>query len=254
MTVPMNEPAHDLAALRELLDEGYSITLTKATLNCCEAHRAQGSGYRADLTGPLGSQATGTGESLAEAIASVWPFGDAPYAAEDDPGADRAIDAADAAVLAGKITALREYVDRVASGERTDLAGAMERVGTELARLSVILAAATEDIGDDTDDLEPYCTTCGEWVHIFHGYESWRHFTGEGTATSPVELYEAGHEAVVAWTIRPGLALAPADISVIRDALADAYASQWHRDKSSDSRTTAYAALLGRLNAAGSVQ
>ena len=59
---------------------------------------------------------------------------------------------------------------------------------------------------------------------MFQGFEGWRHFRGEGTAASPVELYDAGHEAVVRWTVPPGRSLSPADIGIIRQALADASA------------------------------
>ena len=50
------------------------------------------------------------------------------------------------------------------------------------------------------DDPEPYCTTCGAKAGIFiaHG-DAWLHYTGEGTVASPVELYDAGHEPVIAW-------------------------------------------------------
>lgn len=50
------------------------------------------------------------------------------------------------------------------------------------------------------DDLEPFCTTCGGTIGIFlnHG-QDWHHYTGEGAAASPVELFDAGHEPTVAW-------------------------------------------------------
>jgi hypothetical protein len=55
-------------------------------------------------------------------------------------------------------------------------------------------------LDEDQDDEEPYCGTCGASVGIFHGHgDAWLHYTGEGTAASPVELFDAGHEAAVAW-------------------------------------------------------
>jgi hypothetical protein len=125
--------------------------------------------------------------------------------------------------LSGKIMAMREYVGRALGDERRGGQEALERVAGELARVSVILAAAVE--GDDEEDgAEPYCLTCGEWVHMFHSVEGWRHFRGEGTAASPVVLYDAGHEAAVAWAVPPGRSLSSADIRLIRQALADATA------------------------------
>lgn len=50
------------------------------------------------------------------------------------------------------------------------------------------------------DDPEPYCSACGANIGIFivHG-DAWLHYAGEGTAASPVELFDAGHEPVIAW-------------------------------------------------------
>jgi hypothetical protein len=109
-------------ALRELLDEGYELMLNKA----------RGSGYLADLVGPLGSHTIGIGDDPAAAVASVWPL--------DDLDEDQA------------------------------------------------------------DEDEPYCSTCGQPVGIFHGYgDSWHHWRGRGTIDSPVELYDARHTINLAW-------------------------------------------------------
>jgi hypothetical protein len=61
------------------------------------------------------------------------------------------------------------------------------------------------------DDPEPYCTTCGAKAGIFiaHG-DAWLHYTGEGTVTSPVELFDAGHAPVIAWRARPQVRARPA--------------------------------------------
>jgi hypothetical protein len=155
--------------------------------------------------------------------AIVWDSGDElrlPTGAYDIAGE---IDATAAVLLSGKITTLREYVGRALGDERHGRQEALERVVGELARVSVILAAAV-DGDDEEDDAEPYCLTCGEWVHIFHGVEGWRHFCGEGTTASPVVLYDAGHEPAMAWTVPPGRSLSPADTGLIRQALADASA------------------------------
>jgi hypothetical protein len=50
------------------------------------------------------------------------------------------------------------------------------------------------------DDLEPYCAACGATAGIFQGRgPAWHHFRGRGTPGDPVELYDAGHDPVVAW-------------------------------------------------------
>jgi hypothetical protein len=64
-------------------------------------------------------------------------------------------------------------------------------------RLTTRLA---EDEDKDLDGLEPYCTVCGAPAGIFIGHgPGWHHFRGEGTAASPVELYDAGHTPEVTW-------------------------------------------------------
>ena len=53
---------------------------------------------------------------------------------------------------------------------------------------------------DGEDDFEPYCARCGASIGIFIGHgDAWLHYAGEGTADSPVDLYDAGHEPDVAW-------------------------------------------------------
>ncbi|MGH3403815.1 MAG: hypothetical protein ACRDRJ_15150 [Streptosporangiaceae bacterium] len=155
--------------------------------------------------------------------AIVWDSGGQPRQPDEADGIGGEIDATAGALLSGRITALREYVGRALGDDRHDRAEALGRVAAELERISVILAAATEG-DDDEDDAEPYCTACGAWVGLFHAVAGWRHFRGKGTSASPVVLYDAGHEPAVAWTVPPGRALSPADIGIIRQALADAAA------------------------------
>jgi hypothetical protein len=60
--------------------------------------------------------------------------------------------------------------------------------------------ADDEDPDDGLDDEERYCCRCGAGVGIFMGHGgAWLHYTGEGTADSPVELFDAGHAPEVAW-------------------------------------------------------
>jgi hypothetical protein len=106
-----------------------------------------------------------------------------------------------------------------ALAERMELLGSMDPadMGTVLAFVAghapdVFDAAVGEllDTGDDEDedlddDEEPYCETCGAAAGIFIGHgENWIHYRGEGTAASPVEMFDAGHEPVIAW--RPAVA------------------------------------------------
>ena len=69
----------------------------------------------------------------------------------------------------------------------------------DLAMVERLMARLNE--GQD-DDEEPVCGTCGATIGVFHGRgDAWLHYTGQGTAASPVELYDAGHEPVVAWRL-----------------------------------------------------
>jgi hypothetical protein len=126
--------------------------------------------------------------------------------------------------------------------------------------------AAVDGVGDEDDDAEPYCATCGQWIGMFHGLDGWRHFQGDPAPGGQRELYDAGHEAAPAWRVPPGRALPPADLELIRQALADASAwRSWQaegaqceecqqldpgrcaRHVADDELATSYEALLRRL-------
>jgi hypothetical protein len=101
---------------------------------------------------------------------------------------------------------LADYKAAVASAPVTSPPGRewMLRLASVLGDLLEVLDCPgdDEDQGDedDEDDLEPYCYTCGATIGIFLGHgPAWLHYTGQGTAASPVELYDAGHAPVVAW-------------------------------------------------------
>ena len=69
----------------------------------------------------------------------------------------------------------------------------------DLAMVERLMARLNEG---QADDEEPYCETCGARIGIFHGRgDAWLHYTGQGTAASPVELFDAGHEPVIAWRL-----------------------------------------------------
>jgi hypothetical protein len=59
--------------------------------------------------------------------------------------------------------------------------------------------------------------------------EGWHHYHGQGTSTSLVEIYDAGHEAALAWCQPPGRSHSPTDAVTIRQALADAEAYRRER-------------------------
>ena len=91
------------------------------------------------------------------------------------------------------------------------------------------IAGGNEDqANEDQDDgLEPFCAECGAWIGMFPGMDGWRHFRGAGTASSPVELFNACHAPVEAWC-RPAV-LPPADTAVLGQALDDVQAYRRER-------------------------
>jgi hypothetical protein len=106
-------------------------------------------------------------------------------------------------------------------GRQPDYASWALRLEQHLGYLLDALNDRDEGADDDgLDGLEPYCAECGAWAGMFLGMEGWRHFRGAGTVASPVEIYDAGHEAVPAWC-RPR-AISPADAVTVARALADA--------------------------------
>jgi hypothetical protein len=59
------------------------------------------------------------------------------------------------------------------------------------------------DAVDDEDpcqEPEPFCAECGASIGIFlrHG-TNWRHYLGDNTVTGQVEMFDPGHDPVVAW-------------------------------------------------------
>lgn len=224
----MNLPTDLAAMLAALLAEHYSVSFTLDS-----SGRAR---CLADLTGPLGSQATGLGDTPAAALASVWPFGDG----QDDDGQDDddVIDGPAVAAAARKMTVLGDYVSGAlaSGGQLASHRDALECVAAELAGLRALLAADPAEVEDGPGyELEPYCRTCGHWIGHFLGLDGWQHYRGDPAPGGQRTLYDAGHEADPAWCVPPGRSLAPAEVAVIRNALAD---------------TPAYVTLLGRLAAA----
>jgi len=102
---------------------------------------------------------------------------------------------------------LGDYKAAVASAPVTRPPGRewMLRLASVLEDLLAVLGGPDDDEddeaqGDEDEDREPYCYTCGADIGIFRGHgPAWLHYTGTGTADSPVELYDAGHAPVVAW-------------------------------------------------------
>ena len=83
----------------------------------------------------------------------------------------------------------------------------LARFDWELDDRQYALEAIDRIVGSDDEDQadEPEhdhwrdnyaCTTCGALIGVFIGHgDGWHHYRGEGTAASPVELFDADHEA-----------------------------------------------------------
>ena len=122
-----------------------------------------------------------------------------------------------------RVTAAREYLASVRKHKVTALPpSVLLRECAELRRqLGQVLGAIAE--ADERDDgTEPYCTTCRQWAGMFHGMDGWHHFRGDPAPGGQRELYDAGHEPVIGWTVPPGRGISPAQLTGVLKALAAA--------------------------------
>jgi len=177
----------------------------------CASHAPWGSGWpgqRCTLaTGHDGQHRDRSGNEWAEVVPVP-------------PGAAMELNARIVAAAA----VLGDYKAEVASAPLSRPPGLewMLRLADVLGGLLGALNDRDEGDGGELDGLEPYCAECGAWIGMFFGMEGWRHFRGDPTPGGQRELYDAGHEAVPAWTEPPGRSVSPADAAVLRQALADA--------------------------------
>jgi hypothetical protein len=58
------------------------------------------------------------------------------------------------------------------------------------------------DDSDPSQEPEPFCAECGAAIGIFLRFGlDWRHFRGDGTTIGQIELFDPGHDPVVAWRL-----------------------------------------------------
>jgi hypothetical protein len=126
---------------------------------------------------------------------------------------------------AAMLDALRAELGRDLDDEHADRQLIAERTAAKLATVAAAFHAVA-GLAGDREDTEPYCATCGQWIGIFHGLDGWQHFRGDPAPGGQRELYDPGHQATPAWCVPPGGALSPAQVRVIRQALADAIVYQ----------------------------
>jgi hypothetical protein len=105
----------------------------------------------------------------------------------------------------------------------------MLRLASVLEDLLDALNDRDEGQDDELDGMEPYCAECGAWIGMFLRMEGWHHFRGDPSPGGSRELYDAGHDAVVAWCGPPGRSVSPADAETIRQALGEAEAARRER-------------------------
>jgi len=80
------------------------------------------------------------------------------------------------------------------------------QLALEAIERAVLTGQGQDDGQDQSDEPEDNhwtdynytCSTCGAQIGMFIGREGWHHYRGDGTAASPVEIYDAGHEATFA--------------------------------------------------------
>ena len=124
---------------------------------------------------------------------------------------------------AAMLDVLRAEVAAALDDEHTSRQMALESTVGKLATVAAMFHTAAGQAGEGQDeDAEPYCTACGQWIGIFHNVAGWRHFRGDPAPGGQRELYEAGHEAALAFCPPPGRALCPAQARTAGQALTDA--------------------------------
>ncbi len=131
---------------------------------------------------------------------------------------------------AGRLAAILAVVQDTLASETASRQPALERVGRMVA------AGPDDDLNggdgqEPDDDQEPFCTTCGEWAGMFAGMAGWHHYRGELAPGGQRELFDAGHQAVIGWTVPPGRALSLAGLAVVLDALS--VATEYRRYRAS---------------------
>jgi hypothetical protein len=166
-----------MVRLRKLLDAGCEVTFLPGDDSAGDGSRA----YEIHMITFEGDGVTAVGPSPQETLLR---------ASRLRPGIGQVTYATSAA--GGWFADLRDTTGRsTATGYGRSQAEA-------LAQLRERQAAG--DPAEDDDNLEPYCRECGAGIGVFIGHgQGWHHFRGSGTVEAPVELYDAGHEPVVAW-------------------------------------------------------
>ena len=121
-----------------------------------------------------------------------------------------------------RVVYAQEYLDGARSRPVPTLPpSVMARELAETRRQLGIVLHVLDGLDDGAEDGgEPYCTTCRQWAGMFTGIDGWRHYRGDPAPGGVRELYDAGHEPVIAWTVPPGRALSPGDVATVLDALA----------------------------------
>ena len=74
-----------------------------------------------------------------------------------------------------------------------------------LEAIDRIAGGGADDQENDDDQADDHwrdynytCSTCGALIGMFIDRQGWQHYRGDGTTASPVEIYDAGHEATFA--------------------------------------------------------
>jgi hypothetical protein len=70
------------------------------------------------------------------------------------------------------------------------------------AMLDKVEYDAIDDDLDPRREPEPFCAECGAEIGIFLRLGlDWRHFRGDSTTIGQIELFDPGHQPVVAWRL-----------------------------------------------------
>jgi hypothetical protein len=102
-----------------------------------------------------------------------------------------------------------DRINRLATlGQEATVAGLLWLAMNFPAVCDAMLDKIEFDAVDDEDpcqEPEPFCAECGADIGIFLRYGTdWRHYLGDVTTAVQIEVFDPGHDPVVAWRL-PGI-------------------------------------------------
>ncbi len=100
----------------------------------------------------------------------------------------------------------RDRIDRIAALSHDDTAAGLLWLAMNFPAVCDAMLDKVEfdAIDDEFSSLEPepFCAECGTSIGIFLRYGTdWQHYLGDATTAGRIEVFDPGHDPVVAWRL-----------------------------------------------------